>query len=102
MTLEHSALDSIQRFNKRVHFSEVGTAAGDMWSLGVLLYEAAVGRVPFPLTYLPHKGTVLADVMSIDNLIIEVSAHQAKWQVSGNCIFVIDYDRDIVDLVSSL
>ena len=83
VTLEHSALDTIQRFNKGVHFTEVGTAAGDMWSLGVLLYETATGHVPFPLTYPPHKGYVLADLMSMDNLLIEASAHQAKWQVSA-------------------
>ena len=81
MTLEHSALDTIQRFNKGVHFTEVGTAAGDMWSLGVLLYETAVGHVPFPLTYQPHKGTVLADLTSINDLMIEASTHQTKWQV---------------------
>jgi len=90
VTLEHCALDTIQRFNKGFHFTEVGTAAGDMWSLGVLLCETAVGRAPFPLTYQPHKGTVLADLLSIDNLIAEASAHQAKWRVSGSCTFTCD------------
>lgn len=74
-------MDILLAMRDGYHAADICTGPGDMYSMGVLLFQMATGCMPVPLTYHPHSACVVKEGSAAGPLVAEAVEHHRAWQV---------------------